>query len=827
MQELKESGRPSLNLEALASRCDVRRRDFDAFEAHIYSMVESGALVKKGSRRVALAHSGDYAVGRFKARKNGDGVVHPDDGSGIEIYISRNSVGDAFLNDLVRVQVTATKPDRGNRSADYEKRGKIVRVLERGFVEIVGEFISVRGEDACKPDDPRFPEYIRITSRKDKLDPAPGYKVVVHLEDYGGNGDLPSGRLVTVLGPPDAKGVDIAGIIAQYSLPQRFPTSVTQEAKELPEVLRPSDYKGRKDCRKHKVITIDPDDARDFDDAIFVSHEKDGTYRVWVHIADVSHFVRKGSGLDREAEKRGNSTYLVDRVIPMLPEVLSNGLCSLQPDVDRLTKCAEIHLDPSGVVLGHELYPAVIHSHQRYTYQEAMEVIAETGSKNPKTDPIISLGWEIAEVCRKRRIQNGALDLDFPERKIRLNRHGDVESIESYSNDESHQLIEEFMLLANESVARELRERKTKSIFRIHEEPAKERLRELEELLGKNHIRVRGLDKSTNMVKAISRIKAHPAASALSVSVLRSMKRARYSTKPLGHFGLAKKDYTHFTSPIRRYADLIVHRSVFEKDEVDVNDLPQIADHISSTERNSADAEIDSKMVKLQKYLEGIKSDPVKGVFKAVVIDVRAKGLWVDIPAIGISGVVPTRALGTDSYRFIPNESIIVARKSGKKYKLGDTIIVKVLKIDKARRMFDFAALDSTASPRGERDQKDQRQSGNQRHRAGKRRRSASDPSKKSSSHSPARKNRNTKSARGEKPGTSTPDASESRSAKPAQKSRTSPRRKSSRPATSQQKKKSGAPSSSGSSAASTPSAGAGDKGKTRPRQRKPKTRKS
>lgn len=688
-QALKESEKPSLNIDALAPLCGVQRKDFDEFEKLIYALIDQGLLVKKGSRRVSMAVEGDYVEGRYKARRNGDGIVIPDEENASEIYVAGNSSRGAFLNDKVRVRVKKTKPGRGGRSGDYEYRGKVVKILERGFVEIVGEYVPTPNGGVCRPDDPRFPDYIVIASQKAKLDPAKGDKVVVHLEYYGERGDAPSGKLVTVLGPADAKGVDIAGIIVQYNLAQKFPPSVVKEAKALPEVLQEADYKGRKDCRKHTVITIDPDDARDFDDAIYVKLEKDGSYRVWVHIADVSHFVKPGSRLDKEAESRGNSTYLVDRVIPMLPESLSNGLCSLQPRVDRLTKCAEILIDPSGIILQYELYPAVIHSKMRYTYQEAMEVI-DGGGKNTPTDKVISLGWEIASRCRERRIHGGSLDLDFPDRKIRLNKDGEISDIDIMENDQSHQLIEEFMLLANECVAREIRERKTKSIFRIHEDPARERLRELEEILNKNRISVKGLHRPGQINRAVQRIKSHPAASALSISVLRSMKRARYSTKPVGHFGLSKKDYTHFTSPIRRYADLIVHRSVFEKDSVNTDDLTRIADHISWTERNSADAETDSRMVKLMKYLIRVKNDRTRGTLQALVIDVRAKGLWVDIPALGISGVVPTRALGTDSYKFSPSGSFIQGRKSGRKFKLGDRLSVRVLKIDKEKRMLDF-----------------------------------------------------------------------------------------------------------------------------------------
>ena len=699
MDVLKNSDVRTLNVEGLAARCGVKRKDLHDFEAVVFGMENRGVLVKKGSRRFSLATDEDYVVGRFKQQRNGDGVVVPEDETQADIFIPSGSQGSAFLHDIVRVRVRQGRGpgDRGRNES--ELRGTVVEVLKRAFAEVVGTFEDDGSQSFCLPDDPRFPPEVRISSTKANLDPSQGDKIVVQIDDYGDGRHSPSGRLVSVLGPPDGKGVDMAGIIRQYSLPQKFPRKVLQEARALPEFLTERDYAGRVDCRDDLVITIDPDDARDFDDAISVKREKSGDYRVWVHIADVSHFVRPGSALDEEARERGNSTYLVDRVIPMLPESLSNGLCSLQPNVDRLTKCAEVMLSPQGEVLSYKLYSAVIHSRRRYTYEEAMDVIDGSGKAAP--DRMIRVAWEIAFQLRRRRIHDGALDLDFPDRKIRLDSQGRVREIEMLENDESHQLIEEFMLLANECVAKELRKRKVPSVFRVHEDPAKERLRELEMQMKRSHIHVSALHRQGNLNKLVAKIKKHQAASALSVAVLRSMKRARYSTKPLGHFGLAKRDYTHFTSPIRRYADLVVHRSVFEKVKLDAAAMSKMADHISSTERNSADAEYDSRIVKIQRYLEDVRNDPVRGRFQAVVTEVRPKGLMVDLPELGINGLVPIRALGTDSYRFFRDTSTISARKSGQKFSIGSSLPVSVLRIDKANRFFDFTAASVPRSRSG------------------------------------------------------------------------------------------------------------------------------
>lgn len=703
----EETNGALLNLNGLAAQCGVNRRNMEEFESLVESLVQRGDLIKHGSRRYGLAEPGDYVEGRFKQQRNGDGMVIVTDESIPDIFIPSACRGGAFLNDWVRVKVRKSKESEKTTYQNHEVRGTIVSVLNRAFAEVVGTYSQEKNKDACIPDDPRFPSLVWILSRKAKLDPALGDKIVVQIEDYGNGSQPPSGKLVSVLGPPDGKGVDIAGIIRQYSLPGKFPKKVLLESQELPEFLTKKDFQGRVDCTKDMVITIDPDDARDFDDAISVKRVTNGNFKVWIHIADVSHFVKPGSELDIEAKERGNSTYLVDRVIPMLPESLSNGLCSLQPNVDRLTKCVEVDIDPNGVVVGYKLYSAVIHSRRRYTYEEAYDVLQ--GKAQSDTDRMIQLGWQIAEKLRNHRIQKGALDLDFPDRKIRLDASGNVKSVDLMHNDESHQLIEEFMLLANECVAKELRKTNVPSIFRIHEDPAKERLRELELQMRKSQIHVSGLHRPGQLNRLISKIKSHRAASALSVSVLRSMKRAKYSTKPWGHFGLAKKDYTHFTSPIRRYADLIVHRCLFEKIKVDALSMSRIADHISTTERNSADAEYDSRIVKLQRYLEVMKNDPVRGRFNALVTEVRSKGLMVDLPELGISGLVPIRTLGTDSFRFSQANSTISGKRTGITYRIGSPLLVSVLKIDKANRFFDFALAPTshrgnpTSSPTGTR----------------------------------------------------------------------------------------------------------------------------
>ena len=577
--------------------------------------------------------------------------------------------------------------------------GKVVRILERQRTQLVGTLQQGRQFLYVIPDDPRIPHDVYVTPPRDVGRPArAGDKVVVELREWESRHTNPEGEIIEVLGAPDEEGVDMLSVLRQYQLPLHFPKTVLAEAHATGSLVHEKDLAGRTDCRAHNVITIDPDDAKDFDDAICLERVSPEQWRLWVHIADVSHYVKPGTALDTEARQRGNSTYLVDRVIPMLPEALSNELCSLKPSVDRLTKCVEFLVANDGRVLNTKFYSAVIHSQRRFAYGQVLEILQRAPAPDP-IEQMLHQAHTLAQKIRKLRFKNGSLDLDFPEMKIRLDENGRVLRIEKNENDVSHQLIEEFMLLANEAVATRLMSLRTPAIYRVHEEPDARRLQEYRQEVLAHQVPCGNLSHPAEVQKLLQKLGTLPIGPALKIGFLKSLMRACYSVEPLGHYGLAKKKYTHFTSPIRRYADLVVHRALFDKNAVRDDALKEIAGHISLTERNSADAERDSRDVKLFAFLKAqLAGEPVK--YPALVTDVRNFGFFVDVPGLAMSGLVPLSTIEDDFYVFDDRRRHLVGRRTRRVIRLGDRITVQVAKVDSFKKQVDFrlAAEDRKSS---------------------------------------------------------------------------------------------------------------------------------
>ena len=567
--------------------------------------------------------------------------------------------------------------------------GAVIRILERKRTQIVGTLQRGREFLYVIPDDPRLPHDIYVPPPRDMGRPAlVGDKVVVELREWQSRHTNPEGEIIEVLGSPDDEGVDMLSVLRQYNLPLHFPKSVLQEARSIGTVVTPDETAGREDCRRDPVITIDPDDAKDFDDAICLQRSSSEQWKLWVHIADVSHYVKPGTALDDEARRRGNSTYLVDRVIPMLPEALSNELCSLKPNIDRLTKCVEFLLSNDGQVLGTKFYPAVIHSQRRFTYKEVLAILQRKPSD--RIEQMLHDAHALAQSIRRLRFKAGSLDLDFPEMKIRLDERGRVAGIEKVENDVSHQLIEECMLLANEAVATRLMRQNVPAIYRVHEEPSERRLQEYREELLSHHVPCGNLTRRPEVQKLLQKLGTIPIGVALKIGFLRSLMRARYAVEPLGHYGLAKARYTHFTSPIRRYADLVVHRALFRSDHGAGSSLKDTADHISDTERNSADAERDSKDVKLYAFLKAQLRSPKPTPYPALVTEVRNFGFFVDVPGLAMSGLVHLSSLEDDFYVFDTIQNHLIGRRSRRMIRLGDKVQVQVAKVDSFKKQVDF-----------------------------------------------------------------------------------------------------------------------------------------
>ncbi|HEY3932500.1 MAG TPA: ribonuclease R [Verrucomicrobiae bacterium] len=661
-------------------------------QAVLRQLEQSGAVARIKGNRYVSPREADLIPGRIRMNRAGKGFLQPDDSDLKEIAIPESATGTAMHEDRVLVRRDVRKNSRSG--SDAPETGTVVRILERKRTQMVGTLQRSKQFLYVVPDDPRIPHDIYVSEPRDVGRTAHiGDKVVVELREWESRHTNPEGEIVEVLGAPDEEGVDMLSVLRQYDLPLHFPKVVLAEANAIGKIVDPRDEAGRVDCRANQVITIDPDDAKDFDDAICLEKISPEQWRLWVHIADVSHYVKPGTALDEEAQKRGNSTYLVDRVIPMLPEALSNELCSLKPNVDRLTKCVEFLVSNDGRVLNTKFYSAVIHSQRRFAYGDVLEIL----QRAPTDDPIEQMlhhAHELAQKIRRLRFKAGSLDLDFPETKIRLDEQGKILRIEKNENDVSHQLIEEYMLLANEAVATRLMSLRTPAIYRIHEEPDARRLQEYRDEVLAHHVACGNLSQTSEVQKLLQKLGTLPIGQALKIGFLKSLMRARYAVEPLGHYGLAKKKYTHFTSPIRRYADLVVHRALFDKNAVKEGALKPVADHISVTERNSADAERDSKDVKLFAFLKAqlTSGEPVK--YPALVTDVRNFGFFVDVSGLAMSGLVPLSLMQDDFYVFNEARRNLVGRRTRRMIRLGDKLTVQVARVDTFKKQVDFQLAD-------------------------------------------------------------------------------------------------------------------------------------
>jgi len=685
-----------LSAENLQRHLRVTPEREPEFQRTLRKLERDGEIACIKGARYALARDADLIPGRIRMNRSGRGFLQPDDASIKEISIAESATGTALHEDRVLVRRDSRR--KNFREGDQEN-GTVVRILERKRTQIVGTLAQSKQFLYVIPDDPRIPHDVYVTPPRDVGRPARvGDKVVVELREWESRHSNPEGEIVEVLGAPDEEGVDMLSVLRQYNLPLHFPKAVLAEAHAVGNVVHEKDLADRLDCRAHNVITIDPDDAKDFDDAICLEKISADQWRLWVHIADVSHYVKPGTALDEEARKRGNSTYLVDRVIPMLPEALSNELCSLKPNVDRLTKCVEFLVSADGRVLNTKFHAAVIHSQRRFSYQQVLAILQRAPADDP-IEQMLHSAHQLAQKIRKHRFKNGSLDLDFPETKIRLDENGKILRIEKNENDVSHQLIEEYMLLANEAVATRLMSLRTPAIYRVHEEPDARRLQEYRQEVMAHNVQCGNLGQPAEVQKLLAKLGTLPIGPALKIGFLKSLMRACYSVEPLGHYGLAKKKYTHFTSPIRRYADLVVHRALFDKISAKASALKEIAEHISVTERNSADAERDSKDVKLFAFLKAQleSGEPVK--YPALVTDVRNFGFFVDVSGLAMSGLVPLSTIEDDFYVFDDRRRNLVGRRTRRVIKLGDKLTVQVAKVDSFKKQVDFCLAEEERKP--------------------------------------------------------------------------------------------------------------------------------
>src|SRR5438309_154311 len=553
--------RPLDNVE-IARQLGLKSNERISLRKTLRELERAGEIARIRKDRYVLPAEADLVTGTLSLHQKGFGFLTTETPGQADIFIAAENTGTAMHGDRVVARINRDVQPRRARDRHGRNEGRIIRILERARDTVVGTLQHSRNFYYVVPDDPRFVHdvYVQVPPRtKLPKTPTRGDKVVVRLESWESRHVNPEGEIIEVLGPASAPGIDMLSIIRKYDLPTEFPKDVLDQAKGIPETVDARQFEGREDLRGEFIVTIDPDDARDFDDAIHVE-KIGGGWRLGVHIADVAAYVEPDSPLDREARRRGNSVYLPDRVIPMLPERLSNGVCSLKPGVDRLTHSVFIHFDKHGNAKSARFARSLVRSARRLTYKQAYAIL--TAAPGDQLGERLHLAWELAALLRQRRFEHGALDLDFPEVKVWVDKDGHPVKLERVENDKSHQLIEEFMLAANESVARELKKRAVPTIYRIHENPYPEKLAEFREfVLGFNYT-VGDVTHRAELQRLLAATRGKPEEQALKVGLLKSLKRARYSPQPLGHYGLAKANYLHFTSPIRRYADLVVHRAL-------------------------------------------------------------------------------------------------------------------------------------------------------------------------------------------------------------------------------------------------------------------------
>ena len=668
------------------------------------------ALVEEG--KVCLSKKGKYCKGEAK-RLTGVYHAHPRgfgfvtvEGEPDDIFIGEDDTLGALQGDTV--EVTIVKSPEGKR-----KEGKILRIVSRGTVKLVGLFQIQKNKNYgfVIPDNQRFVKdiFVPIECSKGAVN---GHKVVVELTSYGGDGKKPEGKVVEIIGHINDPGTDILSIVKNYDLPLEFPEKVLNQAARIADEISEADMAGRKDLRNWQMVTIDGEDAKDLDDAISLTRDGEA-YLLGVHIADVTNYVQERSALDREALNRGTSVYLVDRVIPMLPHKLSNGICSLNAGVDRLALSCIMKVDKKGNVIDHEIAETVIRVDERMTYTSVKKILTdkdpEETEKYHELVPMFELMEELADILRRKRHQRGSINFDFPETKMVLDKAGKPLEIRPYDRNVATKIIEDFMLLANETVAEDYYWQELPFVYRTHEAPDEEKIRKLATFINNfgysMHIGVNEI-RPKEVQKLLTKVEGTPEESLISRLALRSMKQAKYTPENTGHFGLAAPYYTHFTSPIRRYPDLQIHRIIKDnirgrmnvgKIEHYQSILPEVTKHSSETERRAEEAERETIKLKKVEYM----SERIGEVFEGVISGITKWGMYVELPDT-IEGLVHVTNMYDDHYDYYEERYEMVGEHTGNVYKLGQTVFVRVIGTDRLSRTIDFEIVNEGVMDDGE-----------------------------------------------------------------------------------------------------------------------------
>ncbi|WP_081756984.1 ribonuclease R [Gorillibacterium massiliense] len=664
-------------------------------------LMDKGLVYRSRTERYGLPERMNLVRGRLQAHAKGFGFLIPDDREHPDIYIHANDLAGAMNGDILLVRVTASSPAGG------KLEGEVVKIVQRAISQVVGVFQNLESYGFLIADDKRIVRDIFIP-KEAFMGAVTGQKVVARIVAYPEGRSAAQGEIIEILGHKDDPGVDILSIIRQFQLPEQFPDEVMAEAERVPDEISDEDLKGRRDLRGKKIVTIDGEDAKDLDDAVMVEKLPNGNFLLGVHIADVSYYVRENSELDKEAYNRGTSVYLVDRVIPMLPHRLSNGICSLHPKVDRLTLSCEMEIDEKGKVVRHDVYTSVIKTVERMSYTNVRKILEGEDEELLKRYDYLVDDFKqmeaLATVLRKNRMRRGAVDFDFQEAKVIVDEEGKPVDIIKRERSIAESIIEEFMLKANETVSEHFTWLKVPFLYRIHEEPDTEKLFRFAEFITNFGYTMKGGkgDKihPRSLQAILEDIKGTKEETVISTVLLRSMKQAKYDAQNVGHFGLAAEFYSHFTSPIRRYPDLIIHRVIREVLEAG-GTLPEkrleylngrmddYARQSSERERLAVEAERETDALKKAEFM----LDKVGEEFEGIISSVTGFGMFIELPNT-VEGLIRLSYLTDDFYHHHEAQHMLVGERSGKIFRLGDEVKVRVTKVNLDERTIDFELVD-------------------------------------------------------------------------------------------------------------------------------------
>ena len=680
----------------------IAKEDRVAFKRLLRTLVNDGSLVEIKGNRYGLADQMDLVVGKLDGHPSGFGFVTPErpiEGLTRDIYVASHHLQDALHGDRVVVRIERYRDDG-------RAEGKIVQVLERATSTIVGRFeMDASGLGFVAPFDKRLLAEVQIP-KADARGAEPGQMVTVAITRWPSPSRPPIGRIIEILGDINDPGVDTEIILRKHNIPDEHNAEAIDEARRIGSAIRDKDLKGRTDFRDRQVVTIDGETARDFDDAISIEKLKNGNFWLGVHIADVAHYVHEGGALDTEAYERGTSVYFPERAVHMFPSELATGLCSLNPHVDRLVQSCLMEVSPRGDVVRHEMHDGIIRSDERMTYTVVNAILTDrdpdTIAKYQPLVPMFELMGELFQVLHARRRRRGSVDFDLPEAQVVLDEKGFIENIIASERNVAHRLIEEFMLLANETVAGHLESRGMPALYRIHEPPDPLKVMQFEEFVSAFGFSLgasEGSVKPMHFQKLVDKIRGVPAERPIAFLMLRTMQKARYDAINVGHFGLAAETYTHFTSPIRRYPDLVVHRLLRELRHTKVSDdrkaeleedLPEVGRHTSERERRAAEAEREILQWKKVRFM----ADKVGDVFDGYITGVAAFGMFVELIDHYVEGLVHVTTMADDYYRFREQSHALFGENTKKTYALGNRVTVQIIRVDMERRQIDLGLAD-------------------------------------------------------------------------------------------------------------------------------------